>query len=425
MRPIPESLAVARLQLSFEQPYLSPVLFRLQPVEVADVGLLSTLGVDKGYRLYYHTPMLPGGAGLAASGKHPAIPALTHQELVAVLVHEVAHLLHCHHTRLAHIVEDVVTEDGEPISVANWGGDLAVNSGPFAPDKLPEWCLFPKKFGFPDGLTAEEYCELIRQKAQANGKCKFPTLGRGQPWNGSCGSCSGGKKKGYELPDDDKEAPAVGEAEAESLAKEVAERVREAGNVPAKLRRWADQLLTPPVKDWRAVLRKFAKQLAPGSDDATYSRPSRRFGGRIVAPGSFSVTAEAVLIGDTSGSMSAADLAVIYTVGAGILKAMGARLRCIASDCCRKAVQTVAKAQGISLEGGGGTDMGLLIEQAAQLRPRPDVIVCVTDCYTPWPASAPSVPVIVVDTQPGKGHGPVPAWAKHIEVLTQAKEESE
>ena len=45
--------------------------------------------------------------------------------------------------------------------------------------------------------------------------------------------------------------------------------------------------------------------------------------------------------------------------------------------------------------GRGGTDMGAGVAFAATLRPRPTVIVVVTDGYTPWPDVKPRVPVVV------------------------------
>jgi hypothetical protein len=56
--------------------------------------------------------------------------------------------------------------------------------------------------------------------------------------------------------------------------------------------------------------------------------------------------------------------------------------------------------------------MGAGLAAAAELRPRPDVIVVLTDGYTPWPARPPAGTRVVVGLlDPG---GSVPSWAPHV-----------
>ena len=47
------------------------------------------------------------------------------------------------------------------------------------------------------------------------------------------------------------------------------------------------------------------------------------------------------------------------------------------------------QARDVELLGGGGTDMGAGLAKAAELRPRPDLIIVLTDGYTPWPSAPP------------------------------------
>ena len=59
---------------------------------------------------------------------------------------------------------------------------------------------------------------------------------------------------------------------------------------------------------------------------------------------------------------------------------------------CDAAVHTVARvrrARDVRLGGGGGTDMRVGLAAAAELRPRPDLVVVLTDGYTPWPERPP------------------------------------
>jgi predicted metal-dependent peptidase len=71
----------------------------------------------------------------------------------------------------------------------------------------------------------------------------------------------------------------------------------------------------------------------------------------------------------------------------------------------------------VQLAGGGGTDMGSGIESAAALRPRPSVVIVLTDGYTPWPDQPPpGIRVIVGLLTEGMrppGWAP-PEWAQTV-----------
>ena len=55
------------------------------------------------------------------------------------------------------------------------------------------------------------------------------------------------------------------------------------------------------------------------------------------------------------------------------------------------------------------------IESALALRPRPSMIVVLTDGYTPWPAAAPRGARVVVGLV-GKGRWEVPDWATVVRI---------
>ncbi len=84
------------------------------------------------------------------------------------------------------------------------------------------------------------------------------------------------------------------------------------------------------------------------------------------------------------------------------------------------AVRRVSKAAQVSLAGGGGTDMGAGIAAAAELRPRPDVIVVLTDGFTPWPVLGPAgikvvIGLLLEDAFAPQWH-PTPDWATTVRI---------
>ena len=70
----------------------------------------------------------------------------------------------------------------------------------------------------------------------------------------------------------------------------------------------------------------------------------------------------------------------------------GTNVRVLSCDAQVHSVKRVSHTSQVELLGGGGTDMGAGITQALALRPRPSIIVVLTDGFTPWPAEAPEAP---------------------------------
>jgi len=76
----------------------------------------------------------------------------------------------------------------------------------------------------------------------------------------------------------------------------------------------------------------------------------------------------------------------------------------------------------VRLAGGGGTDMGAGVAAAAALRPRPSVVVVLTDGFTPWPEDRPRGVRVVVGLLAQHGmpvHRP-PGWARTVVIEDDA-----
>ncbi len=220
-----------------------------------------------------------------------------------------------------------------------------------------------------------------------------------------CGSGAHGQPCAWDASDERAGiAPVTAHLLRCQVASDIRERCgREPGSVPIGWRRWADALLRPRV-DWRKVLaadiRKGIASVA-GSVDYSYKRPSRRasIAGPVVLPALRKPVPNVAVVIDTSGSMSEGLLGEVLAEVEGLLTSVGLgrdRLQVLVCDAAVHKVQRVASARQVELFGGGGTNMGEGIDAALKLKPRPGVVVVLTDGYTPWPRSAPRGARIVV-----------------------------
>jgi predicted metal-dependent peptidase len=108
----------------------------------------------------------------------------------------------------------------------------------------------------------------------------------------------------------------------------------------------------------------------------------------------------------------------LHEIG-GILEEYGNTIgvNVLATDTAVQSAQRVYDIEDIQLLGGGGTDMGVGLNALALLEPQPNVAICLTDGYTPWPENRPEVDaeyiVGIVGTTEEKlaQTWPAPEWA--------------
>jgi predicted metal-dependent peptidase len=405
MSETPECLAAARLKLSRERPYLNAALWVMQLRPIVDgmkKGMAGPMGVDPWFRLYYDPE---------AISKWPV------SEIAAVLYHEVGHLLREH----AHRAERMRLPFDDTRVVWNLAGDCEINDDIEGDGMaLPKGACTPKAMGLTPHLFAEEYFELMMQG-------KSPKVKIVGPGSGGCGSGAGGEKGEWEdgPPVDGRDgvSPAEGRLVRDKVAQDVRQHAKSRGTVPGWLSRWAEQRLTAVV-DWRKTLAAMVRRACGdvrGLTDFTYTRPSRRGGALkdIILPAMRQPTPRVAVVVDTSGSMGERELAQALAEIDGVLMAIGQRegVTVMAVDAAVAATKRVMKSRDVVLAGGGGTDMRVGLSAAVALRPRPDVIVCVTDCATPWPMDPIGVPLIVAATV---RDGVWPGWAKGVCVVAKA-----
>jgi len=258
----------------------------------------------------------------------------------------------------------------------------------------------------------------------ANGESDQRKKAKNKIPQAQCGSGAGGEPGSWEL-DGEAEAERLTPGDLDSLrrkfAKDVLDHVKShgRGTVPASLVRLAEELADPQVS-WQQELQTSLRgrvSLLGGKTDWSWLRPSRRSeaAGNFILPGMIGRQVRVGVIVDTSGSMGSDELAQARAELVGVLRTSQADVWVVSCDAEATEPRHLTHIDNLELVGGGGTD---LREGFNALEPiRPEIIVALTDGYTPWPSNAPDAEVIVVLI----GNDDVsstPEWAHTIPVST-------
>lgn len=391
-----------RAALLLQRGYLAHIALRLRVVPSTAIPVMA---VDRHFRLYIHWE------GVA---RYP-FPAQ-----VAILAHEVAHLALNHFERLVGVSSP---------QLAALAKELEVNSALAADGlPLPEDALTPHQFGLPLHLTAEEYYDLLSEKAgQAT---PSPTSAHGgepgsQPTPihaaaaraaATHAAAEGEPRRPWELgpdPTGPEDAP-VGSLEAAILRAATEEAAKQAGHVPHWLRRSARAAQAPV--SWQAILRRALTRAlthAAGVEEISYRRPQRHpTPGRILLPSLVEARPEVCIVIDTSGSMDERKLGQALSITAQAARALSELTVC--SGDTRIAWRArVRHSREVKLIGGGGTEMDTILSQIASTSPRPSVIVVITDGFTHWPEKPFGIPTLAILLDP-ETKAWVPPWIQAI-----------
>jgi predicted metal-dependent peptidase len=196
------------------------------------------------------------------------------------------------------------------------------------------------------------------------------------------------------------------------------------GTIPGELKRLIKQRLHPAPNPWDVLRSTVARCIANhrGAPDYTYRRLNRRQQGVPEMPrlkGTQKYSPKAAVVVDTSGSMTMRCLAKALTVIKQGLRALG-EVPVITCDV-RVGLDVVMRSvhEDFEFVGGGGTDMRIPLAYAED-KYKPDVIVIVTDTYTPWPDKPMKGQLIVAATQDGN----VPRWATKVRIPDAPEKES-
>jgi len=232
-------------------------------------------------------------------------------------------------------------------------------------------------------------------------------------------SATGGSAE-WELPPDDPNEPGV---EPSAVDAAVQKALREAsegrGNAPGWARDYAGAVLRARVP-WRVLLSRYIREACTrkaGASDYSWARPNGCIPKPFIAPGVVGGHPRVGVILDASGSMMGGlyDQAVAEVEG--ICKALEADVHVAVCDTRVTALKRVRGRIELPKPTFGGTDLRAGFEALLRVRPRIGVLVVLTDCDTPWPATRPAVPVVVAKI--GNYDRRAPEWARVVEVQTR------
>jgi predicted metal-dependent peptidase len=368
-----DKLYAARLQAARARPYLATARFALHTVESRQVP---TMSVDRYWRCY----VSPG-----------FVDRMPVEELAGVWVHEVSHLLRDHHGRSDRVAKELgLSGPGERLHM-NIAADFEINDDIYG-DGLawPRGAAHPGLLQLPAGQLMEDYLRLFRLG---------PRL-QEMAWL-DCGSGADGLEREWELGPDG--AHALSRQEQDGVRYRVAQGIKgRPGHAPEGWRRWAEEAFHPP-QPWRELLGAAVRSAASGGgagEDYSYGRPARRSAGvpGVVLPSLRRRPPRVSVIIDTSGSVSDAELGSALLEVAAISRAVGGRrdlVTVVPCDAAARIAHPLCRGEGIPLLGGGGTDLRTGFATALRTRPRPDVVVALTDGQTPWPEARPACRTVV------------------------------
>jgi predicted metal-dependent peptidase len=403
---------------------------------------------------------------------------LTPKELVAVLEHEIMHL----------VMEHPGREKGRSHEIWNVACDMSINQ---MIEGLPKDCILPEHFKLPKEKWSEFYYEALyknatkititpktcpkgspqpcphggspqpgqgqgegkdgeEQEGDGNGKKgkkkdgngSGQGQGQGQKCQGNCphkgtGNCpmEGGSTITIETPNGQKVVidnhekwgemmkgdPSLNRESVKQLIKEAYERhegSKSRGTLPGALVTAIKKWLKPPTVSWKQLLRQYVGHVIRSGSKSTWKKHNRRFGSDI--KGRMTTTSIKLVIAvDTSGSVGDKEFKEFICEMKGLLSCYKNDTTIIQSDADVQNVQVFKPYTQLEVKfkrhGYGGTDYEPVFKYVKNKMKDVELVVYLTDFYCTFPKDRPKMPVIWVVTSNGDMNNK-PAWGRVVQI---------
>lgn len=294
------------------------------------------------------------------------VDSLSPPEIVGLVIHEAGHVMYQHGFMWKHLWK-------ENPQLANMAADYVINLEIAALSKkypsfiaLPKGGLLDKRF---TDMDTQEIFNILKQEDDGTGGSGF----------------------------DEHDFSELSDAERKELQGEIENAIRQGALLASKL--GGDQPrgfveLTEPKVNWREQLQEWTSSICAGADDSTWRRPNRRWLQQdLYMPSTISETLSSIaIVIDTSGSVDAELVSIFMSEVVGVCAMTSPEVAHVI--CCDAEVQShdvydrdtqQQLAQVRSLKGGGGTDMCKALEYIEAQKIDPEVVIVLTDGYTPFP----------------------------------------
>jgi len=363
----------ARIILSRKVPFLSAAIWALIPIRVNEADYI--FRADKYWRIYYDPEK---------------VKEIKMRKFTVLLLKCVWHLVSRHYQRIGHR-DPTKWKIATSIATYKYISEIYYDLDDILGIKTEDIGL-----GLTDvseifrnaNAAAEEIYEMIEDSEDPADSQAMNTI---MSELIDSGSCQDGKQRDYELSKEECNNVNTDIGKDKSIRKQIAEEAKKArGTAPGMISEILKFVEEESKVPWTTKLRAgIYGSISVGMTDYSYKRRSRRQGvyGDIIMPGLVKNQPRIAVVLDTSGSMDAeTDIKMGINEIKHICRALGGKVTVIACDTQANSVYEVDETtEEYDISGRGGTDMRVGIEEAEKLLP--DLIVTITDGYTPWPAS--------------------------------------
>lgn len=327
-------------------------------------------------------------------------PLFTLEERMAILKHEVMHLVLDHIPRRVHR------------NPARWNLaiDMAINwqirdlpsdekveqvlSQFMTPEQLQRVyasggfrLIYPHTFDLPDNMTAEwYYARLSRGNGGIQGDGVGDGLGAIVDGNGNAYSQDGRFWDGHGIwSESDAASPEqVRDIVRQAVVDAYQRLSRSNGSVPGNLKVIIEEWLKPTI-NWKQQLRQFVAQAIRSNRRYTWKRPSRRFPELQGTKKEYQL--KLLIAGDSSASVSDREYAQFWAEIKRIHALGNVDITYMEVDTEIQRLEKFSRKTEPEVHGRGGTDLRVPFRWAEEQRPqdRPDAIIYFTDTGGPYP----------------------------------------